>query len=102
MPAPEILNRDKQEGGRGYEFIEMEYIEGDTLLAEWDTLSNEASLETANPLRDIIKTLYAIPPPISFIGAYNSDRLLTRAAWTPLAAQHARRKRSSMRSSRRT
>lgn len=55
--------------------VEITYTERDTLQAVWGTLSNEGRLEIAHQPREIIKTLYAIPPLANSIASYNSDRL---------------------------
>ncbi|KAJ6790281.1 hypothetical protein PWT90_07512 [Aphanocladium album] len=76
IPVPEVISFGNQEGsGNSSKFIEMEYIEGDTLESVFGKLSEETRLSIAHQLRDMIKIMRSLPPPPNFIGAFSRKEL---------------------------
>ncbi len=75
IPVPNILSFGEKESSSGYAYIEMEYIEGDTLEAVWETLSPETRIDMARQLGGFLKIMRALPPPPNFIGGFELNEL---------------------------
>ena len=76
IPVPQVISSGTQPDGRGYDYIEMSYVEGTTLEEAWKEMSQEQRLDIAHQLRDLLTIIRSLPPPPSFIGAFNRDILI--------------------------
>lgn len=73
VPVPNVISFGQQ--GRSHHYIEMDYVEGDTLENLWRGMNPEVRLSVAHQLRDILKVMRKLPPPPNFIGAFNRNEL---------------------------
>ncbi|KAK3182138.1 hypothetical protein K4F52_006507 [Lecanicillium sp. MT-2017a] len=76
IPVPEVIDSGAQTDGETLDYIEMGYIQGETLEKVWDNLSRDQRLDIAHQLRDIIRKMRSLPAPPDFIGAFNRDQLI--------------------------
>lgn len=72
IPVPDVYGFGKRSGET---YIEMEYIEGNTLEDVWESLSHETRIDMARQLGRLVKIMRALPPPPNFIGGFALDEL---------------------------
>ncbi|KAJ3496652.1 hypothetical protein NLG97_g2509 [Lecanicillium saksenae] len=85
MPVPDVISFGERDSGEGRIYIEMSYVEGETLHKAWPSLSHEQRLSIAHQMRDILDVMRALPAPPNFIGdpGHRQARIPPRHRYQP-------------------